>query len=413
MKVDFKGFMEKMEVINHIGFNEGEGLTRLAFSDEDMEAREFVKELCLSLGLEVWEDAIGNIRARKEGTRKNLPAILCGSHIDTVPSGGRYDGVLGSLMAIETVKIIMDNEIVHQHPIEVIVFSSEESSRFKLATFGSKAITGVLDPSKLHEFVDKEGISLYDTLVSRGYKPDEIKDMMLKPGDVKAFVELHIEQGPILEKEDIDIGVVKGIAAPLRFQIKLIGEEAHSGACPMNMRRDALSAAAEIILEVERIGNEESIHQTVATTGICNVFPNVMNVVPGEANLYIDVRGIETESVLRAVGKITEGMIKVCKKREIQFATNVITQDVPVLLDQRLMDLAKKNCKKLNLSYKEISSGAGHDAMNIAKFIPTALIFIPCINGISHNKSENVKMKDVENGLRLFAKMIIDLSQGK
>lgn len=408
--MNISNFIEKIEKTNKIGYREGNGITRLALSKEDIEARELIKKELEFLGMIVWEDSIGNIRARKEGENKNLPAVMCGSHIDTVPNGGKYDGLLGVLCGIEVVRMIVENEVKHEHPIEIIVFTTEESSRFNISTVGSKSIIGALDSSKLKTYVDNEGISLYEALVSCGFNPENMNKDIIIPTEIKAFLELHIEQGPILESENIDIGIVEGIAAPIRLKINLIGEESHSGSCPMGMRRDALTAGAEIILEVEKKGIEEAIYKTVATTGVCKVKPGAMNVVPGEVELFIDIRGIDLESNMRTLNYVADKTKEICEKRDLDYKIVVVSNERPISLKNNIKYLVKENCKKLNLSFKEMMSGAGHDCMNMAKVVPSSLIFIPCIGGISHNKKEAVKKSDLENGIKILYETIVKLA---
>jgi N-carbamoyl-L-amino-acid hydrolase len=263
----------------------------------------------------------------------------------------------------------------------------------------------------LKNYRDKNDISLYDAFIHRGYEPETIQEHLVGPQNTKAFVELHIEQGPILEREEIQIGVVEAIAAPMRLHIHLLGEEAHSGSCPMFMRRDALTAAAEMILEIEKIGREESKYQTVATTGNCEVFPGAMNVVPGEVNLFVDIRGIHIESVLRTVNAVIVKIREICAKREIAHKIKVLSQERPVVLDQGMMEIVKESCTKLGLTFKQMASGAGHDTMNMAKVVPSALIFIPCKKGISHNKKEDVKISDMENGIKILFETVIQLAK--
>ncbi|WZL71938.1 Zn-dependent hydrolase [Clostridiaceae bacterium 35-E11] len=411
MKIEREVFWENMDMVNRIGQQDDGGITRLALSDEDMKARDFIKEKCKGLGLKVWEDGVGNIRARKEGRDPTLPALLVGSHLDTVPHGGKYDGTLGVIAAIETVRMIGEKQINHRHPIEIIVFSTEESSRFNISTVGSKAITGKLAISMLKNYTDKNNISLYDALIDRGYMPETIQESLVRPENTKAFVELHIEQGPILEREQIQIGIVEAIAAPMRLHIHLAGEEAHSGSCPMSMRKDALTAAAEIILEIEKVGRDESKYQTVTTTGNCEVFPGAMNVVPGQVNLFVDVRGIHIESVLRTLNTVIAKTSEICNKRKVNHQLKVLSQERPVMLDQKMMDVVKEKCKKLGLAFKQMSSGAGHDTMNMAKVVPSSLIFIPCKKGISHNKNEDVKVSDIENGIKILFETVLELAK--
>lgn len=408
MGVAIDGLLKSLKEINSIGDEEGEGITRLALTSSDIMARDYVKNRFAALGMEVHEDGIGNIWAKKNGYDVDASSIIIGSHIDTVPNGGGYDGTLGVMTAIEVVEIINEQNIRHKHSIEIVVFSIEESSRFNISTVGSKYITGGIDISTLKKNLDKDGVSVYEALVENSYTPGEIN---FDKDKVKAFIELHIEQGPVLETEKLNIGVVSAIAAPTRIEIDLFGEEAHSGSCPMNLRKDVLTAAAEIILDIESEGRDESLYGTVSTVGILRAFPCVMNVVPGKAVLVADIRGIENKSILRAVNHIIDKVGEICQRRKIEYKISMISKEEPIELDCDLSEVIKRNCKKLSLTFKEMASGAGHDTMNMAKIVPSALIFIPCIKGISHNKKEDVKSEDIFNGLKILYETVIDLAK--
>ena len=408
MKIDINRFLKNLNRINQFGSIKDSGITRLSLSDDDMKGRAALKEIFFDLNMSIQEDNAGNIWALKEGKDSSLPCVMMGSHIDTVPGGGAYDGTLGVIAAIECMYMMKDMGIENLHPIEVVSFSTEESSRFNISTMGSKIAAGELEPSELKNYSDKDGLSLDEVLDERDFS--RLTAKILDPKKVKAFLELHIEQGPILEKRSIAIGLVDGIAAPTRLIINLQGEQAHSGSCPMEFRKDALTAAAEIILKVEEAGRRESTYRTVATTGKIGVLPGAMNVVPGTAEIYIDIRGINSDSILRTFNSIRNETNKICKKRKIKNKIKIISQETPVLLDQKLLSLVEDNCKKLNLSYQRMSSGAGHDTMNISKIVPSALIFVPCINGISHNKNENIHTADIENGVNILYETLISLS---
>ncbi len=409
MNVDISRFVEKLERVNAVGYEADSGITRLALTDADFKAREIVLNYLETLGLEVRLDQVGNIIARKNGTDASLPSVLVGSHLDTVPGGGAYDGTLGVIAAIEAVEMLIDNRVEHEHPIEIIVFSIEESSRFNISTVGSKIITNRLKLEELQFYKDKQGQSIYDALSERGLMRQKMS--LVTPETVKAFVELHIEQGPILERKNRDVGIVEAIAAPSRMRIKLIGEEAHSGSCPMDMRRDALTTASKIIIEVEKKGREESQYKTVATVGNCEVYPGAMNVVPGQAVISIDIRGVDTHSILRTFNYITEQTKCICDRENTDYTIEIISQEKPVILDKEVQYKIQQECESLGLSYEFMLSGAGHDTMNLAKIVPSALIFIPCIKGISHNKNEAVNQHDLENGLKILYKTLARLAK--
>jgi len=408
MKIDTNRFFKNLNRINQFGNSDESGITRLSLTEEDMKARAVLKEIFSDLNMSIQEDSAGNIWASKKGKDNSLPEVIMGSHIDTVPGGGAYDGTLGVIAAIECMYMMKDQGLENLHPIEIVSFSTEESSRFNISTMGSKMAAGVLNGSELKKYLDENGKSLHNALVERGFNQFAAKT--IDPINVKAFLELHIEQGPILEKEVVPIGLVEGIAAPTRLIINLKGEQAHSGSCPMEFRKDALTAASEIILKVEDAGRRESSHRTVATVGKITVLPGAMNVVPGDVKIYIDIRGIDTESITRVLEKINNETNKICQKRRIKNTINIISQEHPVLLDQKLITIVEKSCKKLNLSYQRMSSGAGHDTMNMSGIVPSALIFVPCIGGVSHNKNENMHTTDIENGINVLYETLISLS---
>ncbi|WP_315122395.1 Zn-dependent hydrolase [uncultured Clostridium sp.] len=403
--------MNNMDKINSIGFKEGQGVTRLALSREDMKARDCLIKIFKDIGLIVKIDSVGNIRAIKEGKDKNLSSVMVGSHIDTVPNGGKFDGLLGVVAGIEVLNRIIKKNTPHSRSIEVVVFSIEESSRFNLSTVGSKAMIGKIDIEDLKLHMDADGISIYKALLDRGYNPNDLKKHIISQQKIKAFLELHIEQGPVLENENIPIGIVEAIAAPIRLKIELEGEEAHSGGCPMGMRKDALVAASEIILGVEEVGNKEAVHKTVTTTGNCRTFPGAINVVPGKVELFIDIRGIDGESMRRALKGINNCIYNVSKKRNIKSHVKVLSREEPVKCDKNMIELIKKICNKLQIRHKIMPSGAGHDTMNMSKLVPSALIFIPCKGGISHNMKEDVYLEDIKTGIDILYETVLELAK--
>ncbi len=401
-------FEKLFEDFNKIGLQEGGGITRLAYTREEEEARLALKKLSEELDFKVRQDQAGNLWIRKEGSDPRLPAVLIGSHLDTVPQGGAYDGTLGVLLGFECIRQLQKEDFAHRHPIEVVAFSGEESSRFNIATIGSKILTGKLDVGALKTLKDNQGISIYQALKELGYNPEELP--RIDAGNYKAFLEIHIEQNVTLEKENLQIGIVEKIAAPIRARLELHGVEAHSGACPMGERHDALAAAAEIILAVEEAGNREKDHQTVTTAGQCIVRPGAMNVVPGYTELLIDIRGVIKESVLRAYEEVKESSSAIAEKRDIRLTFDLLSKENPIEMNLEVLNIIERICKEKNIPHKRMNSGAGHDCMNLAPLIPTGLIFVPSKGGISHNKNEFTEFRDIYAGAEVLAETIKVLS---
>lgn len=311
--------------------NEKPGIFRLAFSDSDWQGREYLMSLMKDAGLSIRIDAFGNVIARREGRNPSLPAIMFGSHGDSVPAGGNYDGVLGVLASIEVMKSLDEENFQNEHPLEAVIFMCEESSRFGMAELGSRVMRGELSADDLHSLKGKDGKSLYEVLKSRNLSPDNISEAVYNE-PLKAFLEVHIEQGKVLEYEKTQIGVVTGIAAPTRLRVFLHGKADHSGATPMGMRSDALCASAEITLLVEKLASEQQNPPAVGTVGILNITPGVMNVIPGEAEMGIDIRSIDKDAKAKIVETLKKGIDIVCKKRDIEYEIKVISDETPVPL---------------------------------------------------------------------------------
>lgn len=403
-----KHFETLFEDISKIGLQRGGGITRLAYAREEEEARLLLIKLSENLGFKVRKDQAGNLWIRKEGSDPHLPAVLMGSHLDTVPQGGAYDGALGVLLGFECMRQLDEEGFSHRHPIEVVAFAGEESSRFNIATIGSKILAGKLDVEALKTAKDNQGITIYQALTELGYDPDVLPRLVAD--DYKAFLELHIEQNDVLEKEKLQIGIVDKIAAPTRIRLELYGVEAHSGACPMGDRHDALAAAAEIILAVEKAGYKEKDHHTVTTVGQCIVRPGAMNVVPGYAELLIDIRGVEKESIQRAYEEIKESSSAIAEKRDIRLTFDLLSSESPVELDFEIRNVIETICIEKKIPCKRMNSGAGHDCMNLAPLLPTGLIFVPSKGGISHNKDEFTEFSDIYAGAEVLREAIKVLS---
>ena len=395
-----------LKELNRFGYTDN-GMNRIAYLEEEQAALRYMIDLLEAEGLDVHVDAIGNVIARREGRDFKLPAVSCGSHIDTVYNGGKYDGTVGVIAGLEVIRILNEENIVTKHPIELIIFACEESARFGVATIGSKAMTGRITREQLKKLSDRDGTTLFEALQAQELAPEQLDEVVRGESEIKAFYELHVEQGIVLEHEQKQIGIVSGIAGPTRFEISLKGQAAHSGATPMWLRKDAFTGAAELVLYVEEAGRLEALNGTVATVGYSQVIPNAMNVVPGEVKLQVDIRGIFKASKDKVIHGLQEKIKEVGKKRQLQIVYQTLTEEEPVQLDSHIVDSIKTTCEQQKVNYLEMPSGAGHDAMNMAQVYPTGMIFVPSRGGISHHKNEFTSLEEIGTGVFVLKEEIL------
>lgn len=386
------------------------GVSRLAFSQAEQQARDYVVGLMKQADLAVTIDEFGNICGRLEGVDKSAPAVITGSHLDTVPEGGNFDGVvgvIGGLAAIERLKA----KAPLTHPLELIIFSAEESSRFGFATMGSKVMAGMTNLTAWSKAKDQNGATLAEALQERGLSFEAIRKAQRAKQTIKAFVEMHIEQGAVLERNQETIGVVEAIAAPTRVKMVIEGEAAHSGATPMGDRHDALISAAMIILAVEEIAIEQSHRGTVGTVGALKVHPGVMNVVPGMVELWVDIRGVDHESIIETLQELKDTVSDIAEERETPVSIEVMSSEKPVHMHADIVKIIDDACRKHSVSYRRMNSGAGHDAMNMAHLAPAGMIFIPCRGGVSHNPDEYAAIDDIMTGVDILTDTLYELAK--
>lgn len=408
--IDAKRFERNFNAISEFGALKGGGLTRLAFSKEDLEAREFLINLIEKNGFKLKIDNVGNIYAiYDEGCEADAKPVCVGSHIDSVPNGGFYDGTLGVMAGLEALSSIKEAGIKLKRPLWLINFSCEESSRFKTATIGSKIISGKLSQQRLHELKDEDGISLFEAMSAAGFKPQNLDKDILKENSLHAYLELHIEQGPVLERSAISVGVVSGIAAPIRFEITIQGKADHSGATPMNMRSDALLAASHIIIAANKFAKNKKT--AVATIGYAHAKPGVLNVVPGEARLGVDLRDIDKASLDELNLELRNFVYELSCELKFSYEIRELSSDEPVKLSEHAINLLEDEAKKLGIKTLTLPSGAGHDAMNLTKLASSVgMLFIPCVDGISHNTKEAINFKDAVAATKILTNALIRLS---
>lgn len=375
-----------------IGADETGGVTRLGYTKNEDVMHGAIRNFAREMGLKYSSDEVGNTYVYEENYSEYY---LIGSHLDSVISGGRYDGVAGVLAGLLILKWIKDNNL--NIPLKVVAFRCEESSSFGIATVGSGLITKKLQIEKMKKVKNTEGVSLYEALRFRGYNPE-----CRKIEGVLNYFELHIEQGRILEDEGLKIGIINSIAAATRYWLTIDGRQDHSGATPMGMRQDALCAAGEIIIELENIAKRESVHSSVGTVGYLGNYPNAFNVVPGKVKMGLDIRGVEKDSIDRIDDEIVKFVDEVCKKRNLKYELDNISKAIPVKLDENLKNELSEIATKLGIEHKIMNSGAGHDAMKFWDIAPTGMVFIPCKDGVSHNKAEEIEYEDIILGSKII-----------
>lgn len=375
-----------------IGADETGGVTRLGYTKNEDVMHGAIRNFAREMGLKYSSDEVGNTYVYDENYSEYY---LIGSHLDSVISGGRYDGVVGVLAGLLILKWIKDNNL--NIPLKVVAFRCEESSSFGIATVGSGLITKKLQIEKMKKVKNTEGVSLYEALRFRGYNPE-----CRKIEGVLNYFELHIEQGRILEDEGLKIGIINSIAAATRYWLTIDGRQDHSGATLMGMRQDALCAAGEIIIELENIAKRESVHSSVGTVGYLGNYPNAFNVVPGRVKMGLDIRGVEKDSIDRIDDEIVKFVDEVCKKRNLKYELDNISKAIPVKLDENLKNELSEVATKLGIEHKIMNSGAGHDAMKFWDIAPTGMVFIPCKDGVSHNKAEEIEYEDIILGSKII-----------
>lgn len=390
------------------------GINRPAFSDADWQGRAYLMSLMQEAGLSLRIDAFGNVIGHLAGEEEALPAVMCGSHGDSVPEGGNYDGIVGILAGIEVARSMKEDRFVNERPLEIVLFMCEESSRFNAATLGSKAMRGLLTEKDLQRLQDKQGNTLYNVLKKRNLKPEQLASA-LYTRPLTAFLEIHIEQGKVLEHENLQLGVVTGIAAPTRLKIHFHGNADHSGATPMNLRHDGLCAAAETILAVERIASVPTpeTSSVVGTVGVVEAAPGALNVVPGEVTIGIDIRSVSPEKKETAAKAVREQTEAICRKRNIPYTIEELNNDPPVTLTPRMVEFLSQCCREQGKRYKQMPSGAGHDAMHWADYTSTGMLFLPCKNGISHNPAESATLEDITGATQVLEQAIRKLCGSK
>jgi N-carbamoyl-L-amino-acid hydrolase len=409
LAIDQARLSSEIEALASISEAEPPVVTRVVFGPADMKARAWLIALCKKAGLSVRQDAVGNTFARWQGSDPQAPAIGTGSHIDAIPNAGKYDGVVGVLGGLEAIRSLQESGFRPKHSIELLVFTSEEPTRFGIGCLGSRLLSGTLSPESAQKLTDKDGRSLDVARSSAGIHGD-LQEVRLPPGYYKAFVELHIEQGPLLEREGTPLGVVTKIAAPASFRVIVEGSGGHAGALLMPDRRDALCAAAEVILAIESAARASGALDTVATVGICDVFPGAINSVPSRVTLGVDVRDTDQARRDEVLRKVSEACDEISKTRQAPIRIEPLNADAPATCAPELVEALSKSCAARNLKFMPMISRAYHDSLFMSRVAPTAMLFIPCHKGYSHRPDEFASPEHISQGTLVLAETLASLS---
>jgi N-carbamoyl-L-amino-acid hydrolase len=385
--------------------NQPEGFTRLGYTVEENQSIKVFQRVAKELGLSIIQDFAGNVIARWEGESDKLPAVAVGSHLDTVVNGGGYDGVAGVLCALGAIKQLKAEGFQPKHPIEVINFRSEESSRFGISTIGSKAMSGILE-LEIGVTQDEKGINIKEAVHELGFNWEQFPQAERKKEEIKSFVELHIEQGTIIEENKKNYGVVRGVACPIRLMVKVNGKAGHTGTTPMGKRKDALVAIAPLITFVSETAlllSQTNPIPVVATVSKIEAKPNSMTIIPSTVEIGIDIRSVDDALKKEMEKEIREKCLELEKLYHVTIQVDKLVDNPSVLLDSTIQNQLKKTGEALGLESLVMDSGAGHDVMNMALKWPSGLMFIPCKDGISHNPEEYASLEDLEMGVTLLA----------
>jgi allantoate deiminase len=408
MLTNLKRIKKDIEELAQFNSTPGWGLTRFSLTKAEREARQYLKDKLKELELEVYEDQAGSLFGRMEGSKKDGPVIMIGSHFDSVKKGGNFDGPAGVVMALEVMRVLKEEGVQPEYPIEFVAMIEEEGGRFGSGVFGSRAMVGEVSYQDLLENKDQDSISMASAFKEYGYNPAEIETARRDPEEIKAFIELHIEQGPVLEKKNKDLGLVDFVVGINEFKVTVKGQPDHAGTTPMNMRKDALSSVAEIISQIKDFAKKAG-KGTVATVGSLDISPGAANIVPGEVQFTVDIRSKDSECITQVKNDIESALSQMEEKEEVSWSIDEMLRVEPVKLSPDIIDLFEKKAKDNDFSYEKMISGAGHDAMIMSAITDVGLIFVPSRDGRSHCPEEWTDFEDLQKGIELIYQTVLKL----
>ena len=408
LEIDQQRLNSEIEALAVFSDAEPPAVTRVVFTPTDLKARAWVISRCEEAGLTVRQDTIGNIFARWSGADPAAPAVGTGSHIDAIPNAGKYDGAVGVLGGLEAIRALQRSGFRPKNSIELLVFATEEPTRFGIGCLGSRLLSGTLSAEAAAKLRDRDGESV-DEVRKKAALSGNLQDVKLAGGHYKAFVELHIEQGPLLERARTSLGIVKSIAAPASLRISIEGAGGHAGGVLMPDRKDALCAAAELILAIENAARLSGAVDTVATVGVCDVFPGAVNSIPSRVGLTLDIR--DTDLVRRdgVMQTIERGSQSISSKRHVSIQSELLNADAPADRAPEVRGALADSCRKHGFAFLEMVSRAYHDSLFVSRIAPTGMLFIPCRNGYSHRPDEYAAPEDIARGALVLAESLAKL----
>jgi N-carbamoyl-L-amino-acid hydrolase len=409
LEIDQRRLLAELEALAAFSDAHPPAVTRIVFTPMDLKARTWVISRCEEAGLAVRQDAIGNIFARWNGADPAAPAVGTGSHIDAIPNAGKYDGVVGVLGGLEAIRALQRSGFRPKSSIELLVFATEEPTRFGIGCLGSRLLSGTFSANAAGRLLDRDGESIDEVRRKAGLDGD-LRDVKLPTGYYKGFVELHIEQGPLLERAQTSLGIVLGIAAPASLRISIEGAGGHAGGVLMPDRRDALCAAAELILAIENAARSSGAIDTVATVGVCEVFPGAVNSIPSRVHLTLDIRDTDESRRDRVMKLIERKCQTLFEKRQVSIQSELLNADAPADCAPEVRAALSDSCRQHGFQFLEMVSRAYHDSLFMSRIAPTGMLFIPCRNGYSHRPDEFASPEDFARGTLVLAESLAKLS---
>jgi ureidoglycolate amidohydrolase len=409
ISVDQQRLTSEIDALAAFSDAESPAVTRVVFTLTDIKARAWMKARCEEASLTVRQDAIGNTFARWVGSDPHAPAIGTGSHIDAIPNAGKYDGVVGVLGGLEAIRALQRAGFRPKHSIELLIFTSEEPTRFGIGCLGSRLLSGTLSADAARKLADNDSAKLEDVRKNAGLS-GALEDVKLLPNYYKAFVELHIEQGPRLEHERKPLGIVERIAAPASLRITIEGFGGHAGGVLMPDRRDALCAAAELILALEHAARTTGAIDTVATVGICDVFPGAVNSIPSRVRLSADIRDTDLQRRDGVMRALEQACRETSTKRQVSIHSELLNADAPAECSPAIIGALSEACTKYGFEFLTMPSRAYHDSLFMSRISPVAMLFIPCRNGYSHRPDEYASPEDIARGTLILAEALATLA---
>jgi N-carbamoyl-L-amino-acid hydrolase len=410
LEIDIDQLCGELAALAQISAAEPPIVTRVVYSEADLCGRAWVKQRCADAGLMVEEDAVGNTFARWTGSQPALAPVATGSHIDAIPNAGAYDGTVGVLGGLEAIRSLQRSGFRPRRSIELVIFTAEEPTRFGIGCLGSRLMGHVLAPADTLRLRDQQGATLEQLRTRSGFS-GPLESVALPRGRFHQFIELHIEQGPLLEQEGIDVGLVTAIAAPASLGIRIEGEGGHAGAQLMAGRKDALTAAAELILALESAAKSTGAVDTVATVGVCEVFPGAVNSIPSRVRLETDIRDTDRERRDRVLDALHAACSEVSGRRGVTITTHLVNADPPAACDREILNALEGSAAEAGKTSKWMVSRAYHDSLFMARIAPVAMLFIPCRRGLSHHPEEYASPAWIEAGVQVLARTLARLSE--